>query len=181
MNRIFPPTDQKRGSLGVAFIFILIAIIGMILVYTKPDDQKSKPAPEPEVESEQIQKSYPKPALGSYLIRTVVVTGAIIVFIVVGAKVYRRRLKNDLPFRFQLKLVGRKYLSPKQYLAVIKTGQRHLLLGVTDNSIQLLTELKDEELITEEDDTGPHHPFNRVIRQFKKSDNENEQRTVPSP
>jgi len=180
MTSMFPQ-DQKRGSLGVALIFILIAIIGMILVYTKPDYQKSKSAPVPEVESEQIQKNYPKPALGSYLIRTVVVTGAIIVLIIIGAKVYRRRLKNDLPFRFQLKVVGRKYLSPKQYLTIIKTGQRHLLLGVTDNSIQLLTELQDEELISDEDDTGPPHPFNRVIQQFKKSGNENEQRTAPSP
>jgi flagellar biogenesis protein FliO len=181
MTSMFPQADQKRGSLGVAFVFILIAIIGMILVYTRPDHKKSKSAPAPEVESAQIQKSYPKPALGSYLIRTVVVTGAIIVLIVIGAKVYRRRLKSDLPFRFQLKIVGRKYLSPKQYLAIIKTGQRHLLLGITDNSIQLLTELNDEELISDEDDTRPQHPFNRVIRQFKKSGDENEQRTAPSP
>jgi len=178
---MFTQTDQKRGSLGVALIFILIAIIGMILIYTKPDHKKSESAPMPEVESGQLQKSYPKPALGSYLIRTVVVTGAIIVLIIIGAKVYRRRLKNDLPFRFQLKVVGRKYLSPKQYLAVIKTGQRHLLLGVTDNSIQLLTELNDEELISDRDETGPQHPFNRVIQQFKKSGSENEQRTAPSP
>lgn len=177
---MFSQTNQKRGSLGAAFIFILIAIIGMILVYTKPDSKKSEAAPVPEIESGQNQKSYPKPAWEVYLFRTVVVTGAIVVLIVIGAKVYRRRLKNNLPFQFQLKLVGRKYLSPKQYLAIIKTGQRHLLLGITDNSIQLLTELNDEELISDEEDTGPQHPFNRAIQQFKKSGNKNEQRTDSS-
>jgi flagellar biogenesis protein FliO len=178
---MFMQTNPKRGSLGIAFVFILIAIVGMLLVYTNPGSKKAKPVPAAEAESGQTQQDNTKPTLGSYLIRTILVTGAIVVLIVIGAKVYRRRVQNDLPFQFQLKLIGRKYLGPKHYLAVIKTGQRHLLLGVTDNSIQLLTELNEEELVSDENNGGKQHPFNRVIQQFKKSGNENEQRTAPSP
>lgn len=55
----------------------------------------------------------------------------------------------------EMDLVAQYPLGPKKILAVVRVGQRLLLLGVTEASINLLTEIDDPELIARLQTPGP--------------------------
>ncbi|MCH8327558.1 MAG: flagellar biosynthetic protein FliO [Candidatus Marinimicrobia bacterium] len=44
-----------------------------------------------------------------------------------------------------IEIIGRKYLNPKQSIAIVKVRKKELLLGITDQSIQLLDRLDTDE------------------------------------
>ena len=61
-----------------------------------------------------------------------------------------------------IELLGRKTLQPKKSVVVIKVADKVLVLGVSEQSMQLLTELTEEELrgsVTSKATPVPHrHP-----------------------
>lgn len=76
----------------------------------------------------------------------------IISLILVGALAYLvlkfMGSKNLLP-KMQgraVKVIERQYLSPKQYLCIVKVLDEYLLVGVADNSINTLKELDKESV-----------------------------------
>ena len=44
-----------------------------------------------------------------------------------------------------IEIIGRKYLNPKQSIAIVRVRKKELLLGITDQSIQLLDHLDTDE------------------------------------
>lgn len=76
----------------------------------------------------------------------------------------------------EMQMLGRMPLGREQYLAVVRVGERYLLLGVTTGQITLLQELGAEEALrwTEEaqspagTSTGPAIPFRDALREVWK-------------
>ena len=66
--------------------------------------------------------------LSSQLWKTVVYVGLILAAILVGARI-----------------LGRRYISPKQSIVMVKVRHKELLLGITDHSIRLLYDFTPEE------------------------------------
>jgi flagellar biogenesis protein FliO len=166
-NPNFKPRSQ-RSSMGIALIFLLIALAGMILIYVGPE--KSDSNPPSEITGEKTASPASGATLKTYVIRTVLVTGIIILIIVTGSRIFRQRTGRDISGQLPLNIIGRKYIGPKQSLLIVLVGGKQLLLGVTDSSIQLLTDLTDEEFEYRQESNVGQGSFRQVLQRFKKSD-----------
>ncbi len=67
--------------------------------------------------------------------------------------VYLFKKKNKLEFggNTNIKIIDRKYLGQKQYLATIIVDDEKLLLGITDQSINLIKTLENDEPLEDEE------------------------------
>ncbi len=72
----------------------------------------------------------------------------------------------------EMDLLAQYRLGPKKTLAVVRVGKRLLLLGVTEASINLLTEIEDEEMIQRlsRGETGAVQGFGRILKRAKGGD-----------
>lgn len=61
-----------------------------------------------------------------------------------------------------LRLMGRLPLGPRKWLALVQAGDKALLLGVSDQSINLLTTLDDPALVGQAAKAGP--AFARLLK-----------------
>lgn len=87
------------------------------------------------------QPSVPK-SYSSYLIRVVAVTGGIAgILLLIGLGIKKRFIPTDQSSF--IKIHSRKYIGPKQYLTIISAEDKHILLGVTEQSISYLTTLEN--------------------------------------
>jgi flagellar protein FliO/FliZ len=79
--------------------------------------------------------------------KTVVYVGLILAAILIGARVIKRyggeRLKQTSSP--DIRILGRRYISPKQSIVMVKVRHKELLLGITDHSIRLLYDFTLEE------------------------------------
>ncbi len=95
----------------------------------------------------------PDDSMGSSLFRTVMVTLALIGIIIFGARFARRYVSGQQTggLSGDIKVTKRRYLTPKQSIAIVEVRNKELLVGITDHSINLIC-----DLTTEEDDwVGP--------------------------
>ncbi|UCH09894.1 MAG: flagellar biosynthetic protein FliO [Fidelibacterota bacterium] len=79
--------------------------------------------------------------------KVIVYVALIIAVIVIGARILKRyggdRLKQaSSP---DIRVLGRRYISPKQSIVMVKVRHKELLLGITDHSIRLLYDFTPEE------------------------------------
>ena len=71
----------------------------------------------------------------------------------------------------EMELLAQYPLGPKKVLAVVRIGERVLLLGVTDTNINLLTEIQDPDLVRRliNKETGPiQQGFGRMLKRAGK-------------
>jgi len=79
-----------------------------------------------------------------YLLRVIFVTALMIIFIIIGFKYYRKYvLHNDGTTNNRIKILARQAIGQKQYVVIIAMGNKKYALGVTDQSINLITDLGD--------------------------------------
>jgi len=130
----------------LAMIFLMIAVVGM--VWMIGSQQKTARTGQTAISETQTtgrpETTLPKVKLGAYVLRTVIVTGAILGIIWFGVRLYKKRLHSDLSPHSNIRIIGRQYLSARQYLVLVQAESKRLLLGVTDQSIRCLTEWADE-------------------------------------
>ncbi|MFH1851043.1 MAG: flagellar biosynthetic protein FliO [Candidatus Neomarinimicrobiota bacterium] len=175
-NFRLPGAGPKRGSLAGMVIFAIIMIWGFYLVYSGEPRQFTPPPINPEAGTV-IAPVATEPGLGGQIIRTVVVTAAIIVLILMVARWYRRALPGGGSLAgLQVAVQGRHYLSARQSLLLVEIEGRRLLLGVTDNGINLVTEFEPGEPAetiagTPIAPAGPALPdsFAGLLNRFRKS------------
>ena len=77
-----------------------------------------------------------------YLLKTIGITGIILILLIVGLNWYKYKIpskKNN----FSMKVLGKQYISSKQYLMMVKVDGQKMLLGVTDHSVGLIKEYKN--------------------------------------
>lgn len=138
-------TQQKRGSMGAALIFMLIAVMGVLLIYLSPTSKLSNSQSQygyadstsTEITNATLEKAAPS-GIG-YVFRSLLIMGSILIFFYVGMRIYRRKKTGNMPGYYQVRVLGRQYLGPKQYLALVEWNDQRLLLGVTDNQITKLS------------------------------------------
>ncbi len=171
-NTNFKP-QSGRGSMGIALIFLLIALVGMILIYNGPETKSAKPAPE--TEAEKIVSVNSGPTFKTYFIRTVLFTAVIILILLTGSRIFRQRAHRDISGQVALKIISRKYIGPRQSLLIVQVVQKQILLGVTDSSIQFLTELSNDDTDFPENSETDSKSFRQIIQEMKKSDT----KTIP--
>ncbi len=140
-------SSKRAGSMGLALLFLAIAILGIAMTTHRSSQRPSLAAPD---SSFVLQNNTESPkSFSSLVVRTVVVTGVLIVIFLMAIKYYKKRITPDSSGRFHFEVLGKRYLSPKQYLVMVRVDESRLLLGVTDHSINLLKEYIE----TEEDET----------------------------
>ena len=127
--------SNKRATAIFALLFALIAILGLVSIIT----------PQPGTDTgDQEAPLKTRSTYSGYLFRVVAVTITLVVFLVVGLRVYRKQVmlrgKNSL----SINLLGRYYINDRQYLLKVAIDDRNLLLGVSEGSISLITELDAE-------------------------------------
>jgi flagellar protein FliO/FliZ len=158
-------TNARRfANLTLIMVMVLVAIVGISLQQRSIGTRTQQPAievsPEEPADQQPIQQPQPastKPAretdfsVGTDLTRTlwkvVVYVMLIIAAILLVARVLKRyggdRLKQaSSP---DIRILGRRHISPKQSIVMVKVRHKELLLGITDHSIRLLFDFTPEE------------------------------------
>ncbi|UCD39254.1 MAG: flagellar biosynthetic protein FliO [Fidelibacterota bacterium] len=161
--------DARRfTNLILIMVMVMVAIIGISLQSRSIETRTQKPRTESTVEApaDQPVEQHPEAAeelaqrpestVGNNLTLTlwkvILYVALIIAAIIIGARILRRyggdRLRQaSSP---DIRILGRRYISPKQSIAMVKVRHKELLLGITDHSIRLLYDFTPEE---EEDGT----------------------------
>jgi flagellar biogenesis protein FliO len=77
-----------------------------------------------------------------YLVRVIFVTAVLIVCIVFGAKFYRKWVFKQMgPVKNRIRVLGRQAVGPKQFIVLVSIEGKKYALGVTDQSVNILTDL----------------------------------------
>ena len=176
--------SPKKGSLGIAMIFFIIAIAGVILTISspaeKPESNESEKSSTEAIQSDQFKSTN----YNAYLLRVILITSAIVIVILLGSKWYRRKMSIGNSNKIEMNILSRRYIGPKHSMIIVGVEGRRFLLGITDNSINLISEFdgsdkKDNNAttITEEsdkEDNSPSHvkvdsvdTFDSVLKNIK--------------
>ena len=136
----------REGNSLVRFsaTLFIISVVILLLFLLFPGDNSSSDL----VSKDLGQNGDPiqfKSNFAHYLLKTLGVTGFIVLIILVGFKWYKNKLSIENNF-FSMDVLGKQHLSPKQYLMMVKIDEKKLLLGVTDQSIQLVKEFNGENV-----------------------------------
>ncbi|MBN4081340.1 flagellar biosynthetic protein FliO [Caldithrix abyssi] len=133
-----------KKSTGLAVLFALIAVMGMLMIFTSSQDKVPPESPTLIVEKSADQHTDFQSKYSGYMVKIISVTGGIILLFVFGAKWYRKHQAQSSSV-FHMNVLGKQYFSPKQYLMLVRIEEKKMLLGITDQSINLLKEYEDDE------------------------------------
>ena len=152
----------RKSNLAFVLIFAVIAIAGMVLIVSGPSGQTGRDYVAPD----SVEKAQ---GFGIYyfLLKTVLFTAVIIVFILIVARIVRVRSAKTLAFGGDIRIIGRKYLSPKQYLLLIEVSGKRLLLGVTESNISMLASFNMEDSFQREAEDVLSSGEEKIIERFK--------------
>ncbi|MCK4579266.1 MAG: flagellar biosynthetic protein FliO [Candidatus Marinimicrobia bacterium] len=137
-------------------VAVTLLIIG-ISMRSRAIEDRSQPAPAVEAVAGSQDQDLPAPStaddLTSALWKTVTVTAILLAMILIGARTMKKYWGGKLGQvpDSNIKIIGRKYLNPKQSLVMVNVRDRDLLIGVTDQNINLICDLSTGE---ELDDTA---------------------------
>jgi flagellar biosynthetic protein FliO len=111
--------------------------------------------------------------MDSYFFRVIWVTLFILALIIVGFYIYRKSMgKFVATGKNQIKVVARYTLGPKQMLLVVHVERQKLLLGVTEQGINLLKDFgpapEDEQEIEPQQTLSAG--FGSILSKLKKND-----------
>jgi len=168
----------RKGSLGIAMIFFLIAITGVILTISSPaekpnSDENEKPSTQT-VRSEQLNSTN----YNVYFLRVILITAAIVLVILLGSKWYRRKMGTGNSNKIEMNILSRRYIGPKHSLIIVGVAGRRFLLGITDNTINLISEFENcdetedtvvtiNEVNAKQDNVDPVDSFDNVLKNIK--------------
>lgn len=173
------PLVPSRKSYGIALVFVFIAVMGIIMTISsfsrisEPNQGNPPDSKEKKVETT-FESNYPR-----FVIKTIIITCAIIILFVLGAKLYKRRHRSEISGRIKMDIVGRKYIDSKHYLLMVNVCGQRLLLGVSDNSINLIAEYEDSnsnENFDEANTSQMDDQFSRILKRVKVKDKDQKKR-----
>jgi len=165
-----PINMNKKGSFGIAVIFAMIALIGALMVLS-PDNKKPENVIDQEVsENSQFGKGN-RPDYLKYMSRMIIVTSLMIIVIIYGAKWYKGKMQRNDSYTLSMKILGKQFLGSKHFLTMVRIDGKNFLLGVTDQSINLISEFP--EIIEHEEnknsDSNPlssSETFNGILKRM---------------
>lgn len=126
-------TARKQATNIFALLFALMAILGLISIIS-PDVA--------EVAQTSTESIQPRSNYSGYLLRIVVVTITMIAVLIVSLKIYKKQMKLKGGNNLRVTTLGKHYINDKQYLLKVNIEDKNILLGVSDSSINYLTELE---------------------------------------
>jgi flagellar biogenesis protein FliO len=182
-------SDRTKSYL-IALVFIIIAIIGVWLTFREPSQSESPKQEEKSGVYKEDTLSQKKQVTGfksdsanfsnyskrtdSYsggILKTVIITVLFIIFIVIGMMIFKKKFSSGKTFGMDLDILGKKYFGQKQFLLMVRVENRKLLLGITDDSINLIKdfgEIDDDERIqgNPEPKEQESNPFPKILKQI---------------
>jgi len=171
-----PFSNSGKGSLGLAIIFIVIMLWGLYLLYSS-EPRKLNPPPINSTPVEQRESSDAANGIDftASIIRTISVTGVIIIVILLMARWYRKKAGvGRTVTKLKIEVLGRHYLSAQHSLMMVKIADRKLLLGITDSAINLITEFESDSETEISDLTQPtitaYDSFGSLLARFRKAE-----------
>jgi len=158
-NRFFGHR-QGKTSIRLPVVIAVVSVLILILFFLFPGDSATNDVAQ--IHSGNNGESVPfNSNYSHYFLRTLGITGLIIILILVGLKWYKNKLSFEGDY-FSMEVLGKQHISPKQYLMMVRIEGRKLLMGVSEQSINLVKEFVEEEkngLTTDNDisvsSTGP--------------------------
>lgn len=142
---IIPGQQRKIGSKGgnyaLAALFGLIFLLGIWSVLS----------PEPTVVDDGDSPANSPSSYGGYLLRVMLITLALIAVLIVVARVAKKQNMLAQTTDLKMRILGKRYISPKQYFMKVMIDDRYLLLGVSEQSINLITELAEPGELPDEE------------------------------
>ncbi len=159
-----------RKSYGLALVFMLIAMMGILMSFSSlpqnaKSDQDTPPVSAVKEAPKTFESSYPR-----FVIKTILITSAIIVLFVLGTKLYKKQHRAEIFDKIKINVIGRKYIDAKHYLVMVSVQGRQLLLGVSDNSINLIAEYDDNTSVESDiatDSLQNDDQFSRILKKIK--------------
>lgn len=131
---------------------VIITLMGAVMIGNSIFSMSSQTSfPLTESQSNLQQSNTPQPlpddSMGPSLFRTVMVTFALIGIIIFGARFAKRYVSSEQKggLSSDIKVTKRRYLTPKQSIAIVEVRNKELLVGITDHSINLIYDLTPEE------------------------------------
>lgn len=135
--------ERHQGKSSVRYLAAIA--VGLFLIFTLflifPDDGSSSDLAQINPGNNEGQLPF-KSNYSNYFLRTLGITGLIIFFILMGFKWYKSKLVQSVN-HFSMEVLGKQHISPKQYLIMVRIEGQKLLMGVTDQSINLVKEFSD--------------------------------------
>ncbi|MBN2280464.1 MAG: flagellar biosynthetic protein FliO [Candidatus Marinimicrobia bacterium] len=169
MNKTTKPAKMNF----IALLFVLIAIAGVFLTIdpakkNRGRDEKVEKLKEIAADTtiKNIKVEYKEadrgeftpaedlPRISDYnkkFFQSMVTMIILLVVFLLIAYFFKHKGKNNTGTGTGIKITDRKYLGPKQYLAIVIVEGERLLLGITDQSINLLKKLPQTDLSDETD------------------------------
>ena len=96
--------------------------------------------------TDSLRNAVPKKqsTVSGHLYKVVWVTFVLVIFLVAGLFLYKKFVfKTNVPFNSVIKIIARQNLSPKQSIVIINIEGKKYALGVTEQQVNLITELGD--------------------------------------
>ena len=111
---IAPKKIMGGGSSWFVIIFAGIAIIGAVMMFTpnSRNQQLNKSVEKDQVEV--VDKQHRSLNYPSYIRRTIMITGAVLLLFFVLVKWYQKRVTGDITTMLSIDIIGRKYIAHKQ-------------------------------------------------------------------
>jgi len=129
LNKI---SQKKYGSTLFAIIFGMIAVLGFMSILS----------PTPDVVTPETADGFnSQGTYTGYLFKIVAVTLTMIVVLIVGLRIYKKQLSVTGTKNFSIHILGKHYINNKQYLLKVFVEDKYMLLGVSDSSINFISEL----------------------------------------
>jgi len=166
MNNQSGLSRGRSGSLGLALLFMVIAVLGIVMTMNRTSHRSSLAMSDSAYVTSENAES-PR-SFGSYVVRTIVVTGMIIIILLLAMKYYKKRNVIDGAGRYHFEILGKRHLSPKQYLVMVRVEESKLLLGVTDHSINLIKEFAETDEDEKFEQSTPMSTTQSFIKLFKR-------------
>ena len=141
-NRFFGH-GQGKTSIRLPVVFAVVSALILILFILFPGENATNDVAQ--ANSSNYGESIPfNSNCSHYFLRTLCITGIIIILILVGFKWYKNKLSFEGDY-FSMEILGKQHISPKQYLMMVRIEGRKLLMGVSEQSINLVKEFVEEE------------------------------------
>ena len=138
-NRFFGHRQGKRLPVILAVVSVLILILFFLFPGKITTNDVAQIHSGNNGESVPFNSNY-----SHFIFRTLGITGFIIVLILAGFKWYKNKLSLEDNY-FSMEVLGKQHINPKQYLMMVRIEGRKLLMGVSEQSINLIKEFIEEK------------------------------------
>ena len=103
------------------------------------------------------------------IVKLLLALAAVVGLIYLSIFLLKRVSNRTMPNTDQLiKVIGRSYLTPKQSLYIVKLGLKYSVLGVCENSVNLIKDLTAEEVETLKPTVDKPRSFQDIFKSMLK-------------